>query len=101
MHLWLRNIGWAEGTSFVLLLFIAVPMKWLAGDHTLVPILGRIHGGLFLLYVATAILASRVLKWRWQKLAQALVASVLPFGPFIFEARLQRQRDLIELAESY
>lgn len=88
---WLRAVGMTEGVSFLLLLFIATPLKRLAGEDVLVHILGPIHGGLFLLYVALALLAARVFRWNWQRVGLALLASVFPFGPFVFEAYLRRQ----------
>jgi integral membrane protein len=88
---WMRVISWAEGASFLLLLFIAMPLKYIAGNPEPVRVVGSIHGGLFLLYCATAVGAAFILRWRWTQLLLALIASVLPFGPFVFEARLRRQ----------
>jgi integral membrane protein len=87
---WIRTIGSAEGISFLLLLFLAMPIKYLGQDPTLVHWLGPIHGGLFLLYLASAVAVARVLHWRWFHLMMALAASVVPFGPFIFEAWMRR-----------
>lgn len=87
---WLHTIGCAEGVSFLLLLFVAMPVKYLGHNPTLVHWLGPIHGGLFLLYLASALAVARILKWRWLTLMLALIASVVPFGPFIFEAWLRR-----------
>jgi integral membrane protein len=86
----LRAIALAEGSSFLLLLFIAMPLKYLAGKPLAVEIVGAIHGGLFLLYVAAALIIGSMLKWKWTRIAFALVSSVLPFGPFIFEAQLRK-----------
>ena len=87
---WMRVIGSAEGISFLLLLFIAMPLKYIGKNPIMVEWLGPIHGGLFLLYVASAVLAARVLNWRWFYVVLAFIASVVPFGPFIFEAWLRR-----------
>jgi len=88
---WLRAIGIGEGISFLLLLFIATPLKHFGGNPTPVEILGPIHGGLFLLYILAAIIAAKVLRWPWTRVPLAFMASVVPFGPFIFEAWLRRQ----------
>lgn len=93
MWRWLVIIGTIEAISFLLLLFIAVPLKYLGGNHTLVEILGPIHGGFFLLYVAAAILAGYIFRWRLFRIFLAMVASVVPFGPFIFDAWVKRQPD--------
>ena len=87
---WMRAVGNAEGISFLLLLFLAMPLKYLGHNPTLVHWLGPIHGGLFLLYVASAVAVARILNWRWFHLMLALVASVVPFGPFVFEAWVRR-----------
>jgi integral membrane protein len=91
---WIRVIGSAEGISFLLLLFVAMPIKYLGHNPTLVHWLGPVHGGLFLLYLASVVAVARILNWRWLHIMLALVASVVPFGPFVFEAWLRRLRPL-------
>jgi integral membrane protein len=86
MWRWLVIIGTIEALSFLLLLFIAVPLKYLGGNHTLVKTLGPIHGTFFLLYVAMVIWAARSFRWRAGRVWLALLASVIPCGPFIFDA---------------
>lgn len=88
---WMRAIGTAEGTSFLLLLLIAMPLKYIGGNPGLVHLLGPIHGGLFLLYVVSVVAVAWILSWRWTDVLLAFIASVVPFGPFIFEARLRRE----------
>ena len=83
-------MGSAEGISFLLLLLVAMPLKYLGENPILVEWLGPIHGGLFLLYVASAVAVARILNWRWYYVLFAFGASVVPFGPFIFEAWLRR-----------
>ena len=87
---WMRVIGSAEGTSFLLLLFIAMPLKYLGKNPILVQWLGPVHGGLFLLYLASAVAVARLLNWRWFHIVFAFGASVVPFGPFVFEAWMRR-----------
>ena len=78
----------AEGSSFLVLLFIAMPMKYLMGMPRVVTVVGAIHGVLFLAYVAQ--LAQLRTKYQWDNKFSfyALLASLLPFGPFIFDKRL-------------
>ena len=83
-------IGSAEGISYLLLLFVAMPLKYIGKNSILVEWLGPIHGGLFLLYLASAVAVARILNWRWYYVLFAFGASVVPFGPFIFEAWLRR-----------
>ena len=85
----LRLIGFAEGTSFLALLGIAMPLKYLAGLPEAVFVVGLIHGLLFILYVAALVHAGKVLKWTNGRVVRGLAASVLPFGPFVFDAWLR------------
>lgn len=87
----LRGFGVAEGISFLLLLFVAVPLKRVGGDPTFVRIMGPIHGALAVLYGTSVFLAGRSLGWRWPRMLAALGAGVLPFGTFLFDARLRRE----------
>lgn len=86
-----RLIALAEGWSFLLLLFIAMPLKYLAGMPLAVRIVGSIHGGLFVLYLLAAFRAARYDKWSYGQLLVAVVASVLPFGPFVIDHKLKRE----------
>jgi integral membrane protein len=88
----LRGFGIAEGVSFLLLLFVAVPLKRIGGEPAFVRVMGPVHGALVVLYVTSVFLAARSLGWRWPRVLGALGAGVLPFGTFVFEARLRRER---------
>jgi integral membrane protein len=81
----------AEGTSFLILLFIAMPMKYFMGMPMAVRIVGSIHGLLFLLYVGQ--LARLRTKHHWDNrfCIQAFVASILPFGTFLFDKHLREK----------
>ena len=92
-------IGTIEALSFLLLLFIAVPLKYIGGNHSLVEILGPIHGGFFLLYIAAAVYVGYVFRWRVVRIFLAMLASVVPFGPFIFDAWVKRQPDAFRAGE--
>ena len=87
----LRAFGWAEGVSFLLLLFIAMPLKHFANFPQPVRILGSLHGALFILYVLSALLVAVQLRWKFSTIALALLSAVVPFGPFVFDAWLRRQ----------
>ncbi|MGF1451670.1 MAG: DUF3817 domain-containing protein [Opitutales bacterium] len=89
----LRRIGYLEGTSFLLLLGIAMPLKYLAGWPVAVQVIGLAHGLLFLAYVGLVLYLGKKRRWSWRKRGGALVASVLPFGPFVADARLFQRDD--------
>jgi integral membrane protein len=86
----LRLIGFCEGASFLLLLGVAMPLKYLAGRPEAVRIAGMAHGVLFLLYVATAIQATGEYGWPRKTAIKLVVAALLPFGPFYADAKLLR-----------
>jgi len=86
----LRIIGWWEGWSFLVLLGVAMPLKYFADWPLGVRVVGMAHGGLFMLYLAAALQAALEHDWPWKRTAWVLVASVLPAGPFVVDARVLR-----------
>jgi integral membrane protein len=86
----LRLVGYAEGISFLLLLCIAMPLKYLAGKPEMVRVVGMAHGLLFVLYILQVIQAKIEYDWSLKTMVLGIVASVLPFGPFIADAKLFR-----------
>ncbi|GAB3723376.1 DUF3817 domain-containing protein [Spirosoma lituiforme] len=78
----LRVIGFAEGVSYLLLLFIAVPLKRMGGHPEAVQVLGPIHGVLFIGYVLAVIQAQIEYHWSMGKTGLALLASIIPGGTF-------------------
>ena len=86
-----RIIALAEGISFLVLLAIAMPLKYLAGNPEPVRIFGWIHGGLFILYIIAVFRAAHAGRWPVKWMAEAFIASLLPFGPFVFDHKLKRE----------
>jgi integral membrane protein len=84
----LRFAGVLEAISFLLLLGIAMPLKYVWGQPELVRIVGMAHGILWILYVGLAALGQLDYKWPWRTTALLFVASLLPFGPIIADAKL-------------
>jgi integral membrane protein len=87
----LRVIGWWEGVSFLVLLGVAMPLKYFAGVPLAVRVVGMAHGILFLLYVLAAFQAALDRDWPWKRTALVLIASVLPAGPFVVDAKILRE----------
>jgi integral membrane protein len=88
----LRVIGLIEGASFLLLLFVAMPLKYLAGMPEYVSVVGAAHGALWLAYLAAVVDVRIALTWPWSRVVVAVIASVLPFGPFLLEPRLKAEQ---------
>jgi len=80
-----RIISFLEGISYILLLFIAVPLKYWGGDEQYVKLLGMPHGILFVSYVIFAFLIKENKNWGMKDLGIVLLASILPFGTFYID----------------
>lgn len=77
-----RIIAFLEGISYILLLGIAVPIKYALENPTYVKLLGMPHGLLFIAYIILAIVLGSKLRWSNKILFQVLLASIIPFGTF-------------------
>lgn len=86
----LRAAGMTEGVSFLLLLGVAMPLKYFAGMPQAVKVAGWFHGLLFMVFCMVLLEAHTSQKWpmRWSGLL--LLAALLPFGPFLIDGRLKR-----------
>ncbi len=82
--LWTARI---EGLSVLALFFVAMPMKYIFGDPSLIRPVGMIHGMLFLAYVMQLMLTGAELKWSAKWFIIGFLASSVPFGTFVFERK--------------
>lgn len=87
----LRVIGFWEGVSFLVLLLIAMPLKYMVGYPQAVSVVGMAHGILFMLYLWAAIQAALEHDWTWKRTLLVMVASVLPAGPFVVDAKILKE----------
>ncbi|HKJ48972.1 MAG TPA: DUF3817 domain-containing protein [Christiangramia sp.] len=76
-----------EGISFLLLLFIAMPLKYIFEMPEMVKQVGMAHGVLFIAYVMGGLLLIRPMKWSLSQIGIILGCSLLPFGPFYVEKK--------------
>ena len=86
---WLRRIGWIEGLSFLLLLGVAMPLKYAYDQPLAVKVAGWIHGALFVLLGIIVLVVMRKRRWPFRRGVLVMVAALLPFGPFIFDRRIE------------
>lgn len=91
-----RTISIMEGISLVVLLFIAMPLKYVFDLPLMVKYVGWAHGILFIVYVLVLFPTSRKLRWSFRTAVLALIASLIPFGPFLFDRKLKSQKKEIE-----
>jgi integral membrane protein len=85
-----RLVSLAEGASFLILLCIAMPLKYAAHMPAATMVFGSIHGLLFLAYLALAYSTKQSENWDAKRFAVVLVASVLPTGPFWLHKSLKK-----------
>tara|TARA_B100000941_G_scaffold218561_1_gene161288 strand:- start:1010 stop:1297 length:288 start_codon:yes stop_codon:yes gene_type:complete len=82
-----RLTAFLEGVSYILLLFIAVPIKYLLNEALFVKILGMPHGILFILYILFSIIAKIKYNWNFRKFLVISIASLVPFGTFYIDKK--------------
>ncbi len=87
-----RIVSFLEGVSYLLLLFIATPMKYFSEDPTYVKMLGMPHGILFMIYVVLAFMLKAPEKWSGKTFGIILVASILPFGTFYIDRKFLQSK---------
>ena len=84
----LRLVGLLEGASFLVLLLVAMTLKYFADQPLAVRYVGMAHGVLFLLYLLALVPAALDHRWSAKTVALAVIASLLPAGPFVFDAKV-------------
>jgi integral membrane protein len=87
--------GFLEAMSYILLLGVAMPLKYILGISSPVTYIGWAHGALFIAYLGILGLLIIKNKWKWTYGILGFVAAMLPFGPFIFEKYLKKEEQLI------
>jgi integral membrane protein len=85
-----RGISIAEAVSYLVLLGIAMPLKYLAGQPMAVRIAGSLHGLLFILLCLAVWRARRVLGWSTKQCAQVMLVALVPVVPFYFDKTLKK-----------
>jgi integral membrane protein len=87
----LRIIGFLEGLSYLLLLGIAMPLKYMFGFPQAVQVIGMAHGILFILFILLSAQTKFVYRWPVSRMLWLWLASLLPFGPFVADYKLLRE----------
>jgi integral membrane protein len=88
---WFRRIAIAEGISFLVLLFIAMPVKYLADIPIAVTVAGAIHGVLFIAFMILAWEVKSDLRKSMGWFGKAFLASILPFGTLVMDKRWKKK----------
>ena len=89
-----KVIAKVEGYSFLILLFIAMPMKYMMGIAIATKIVGMIHGGLFLWFLFALYEAASEHKWNFKFISLSFILSLVPFGTFYLGKRLDAMDEI-------
>jgi integral membrane protein len=89
-----RKVAFWEGLSAVLLFFAAMPMKYLADMNWAVSVMGNIHGFLVILFLVFMIIVGQKYKWSTGVYVVCVVASIIPFGTFVLDAKFLKPLSL-------
>ena len=85
-----RFMGLLEGSSLLILLFIAMPLKYFMDMPGAVSVVGIIHGVLFTIYCVAIIYATFAVRWPFRFIIGAFASAFIPFGNFILDSRLKK-----------
>lgn len=97
----LRRIALVEGVSFLLLLGIAMPLKYLANLPVAVKVAGWTHGLLFVTFCYALLQALlRVSNWSFARSVVVFISALLPFGPFVLDRKLRQWEEEAELEDA-
>ena len=83
-----RVMAWVTGVMLLVLVFVAMPVKYIGGDDTLVHVVGVAHGWLYMAYLVTAFQLAYQLRWRLLKTVLVLLAGTVPFMSFVAERKV-------------
>ena len=90
-----RMIGIAEGISFLVLLLIAMPLKYFFNFPEAVKVIGWLHGALFVAFIYFAFEVMGTLKKNFGWFVKAFIAAFVPLGTFIFDRQLKKEEALL------
>lgn len=91
----LRIVSWIEGISYLLLLFVAMPLKYMAGQPEMVRSVGMIHGLLFVLFIIVAIQAKVEYGWSGRRLMRVFGTAFIPFGMIWLDRMIEEKEEIV------
>jgi integral membrane protein len=87
----LRLVGMLEGASFLLLLGVAMPLKYAFGLPLAVKLVGWLHGLLFVGFVYVLSVAAAESSWSFKRVLAVFASGLVPFGPFVMDGSLRAE----------
>ncbi len=83
-----RVMAWVTGVLLLVLVFVAMPLKYIGDDDRLVAVVGVMHGWLYMAYLVTAFMLAYRLRWSLGRTVLLLLAGTVPFMSFVAERRV-------------
>lgn len=91
----MRLVGFLEGISLLLLLFVAMPLKYAFGIPEFSKVMGTVHGALFLLFIFNILSVGVEQQWKFKTTTwKVLLACIIPFGTFYIDQKILSKIDL-------
>lgn len=87
-----RLIAFLEGLSFIFLLGVAMPLKYIYNSPALTSVTGMIHGVLFILYILFLMIVKKERSWNLSTSILAFIAALLPFGTFVADSMIFKKQ---------
>jgi integral membrane protein len=88
---WFRKVAFAEGVSFLVLLVVAMPLKYMADMPMAVTVVGGLHGLLFVSFIVLAYMVKEEHNKKFNWLLKACLASIIPFGTFYMDKEWKKE----------
>ncbi len=83
-----RVMAYVTGVLLVVLVFVAMPLKYIGNDDRLVAVVGVAHGWLYMLYLIAAFMLAFQLRWSLGRTLLLLLAGTIPFASFVAERKV-------------
>lgn len=91
---WFRKIAFVEGISYLVLLLVAMPLKYFADMPLAVTVVGGLHGVLFVAFIILAIATMLTYKFNVGWLIKAFISSIIPFGTFWMDNNYWKKEEM-------
>jgi integral membrane protein len=86
-----RVAAWVTGVGLLVLVLIAMPLKYFFGQPELVAVVGMMHGFLYMAYIVLTLLLAERCRWKPLDALLILVAGTIPFASFVAEHRVTQR----------
>jgi integral membrane protein len=83
-----RISAWVTGTGLLVLVFVAMPLKYFFGQPQLVALVGMMHGFLYMAYIVLTLLLAERARWKPLDALVILLAGTIPVASFVAERRV-------------